>query len=104
VSYNLTKGDFRRLLQWQRRMVTLFVYTWIYILLVVAVHIFFRPKPEIVQLALVPVLGLVLAGAYIQFSVRCPSCGYRLGRQSRLSLRDCCGRCGIPLRSSDAAP
>jgi hypothetical protein len=36
VSYNLTKGDFRRLLQWQRRMVTLFVYTWIYILLVVA--------------------------------------------------------------------
>jgi hypothetical protein len=85
-------------------MVTLFVGTWAYFLLVIAIHVLLRPKPEIIQLALIPVLVLILAGGYVQFSVRCPACGYRLGRQSRLTLPESCGSCGTSLRSSEGAP
>ena len=104
MSSDLTEQDFRKLIQWQRRMVTLFVGIWIYILLVIAFYVFLHPRQEIVQLALVPVLGLVVAGGYVQFSVRCPACGYRLGRQSRLTVPERCGCCGISLRKSKGAP
>jgi len=84
-------------------MVSVFVGTWAYLLLVIAVHVILKPAPEIIQLALAPALALVVASVVLQFSVRCPSCGYRLGRQSRLLVPDRCRSCGIPLRMREGA-
>lgn len=99
----INEQDFRRLLQWQRRMLALFVGTWAYILLVIAVDLLVQPPERVVQLALVVVLGLVIAGVWLQLSIRCPSCGYRLGRQSRLLVPDYCRSCGISLRRQQGA-
>jgi len=99
----LTDDELRRLLQWQRCMVVLFVGTWAYIFLVVAVDLFLNPPERVVQLALVPVLGLVCVGVWLQFSIRCPSCGYRIGRQSRLLVPDRCRSCGVSLRRPNSA-
>jgi hypothetical protein len=42
-------------------------------------------------------LGITcVLGAAIQFSERCPRCGYNLGFQARLLLPDRCERCGGP--------
>jgi hypothetical protein len=37
-----------------------------------------------------------LGGAAVQFSERCPRCGYNLGFQARLLAAERCERCGIP--------
>lgn len=42
--------------------------------------------------------GICLLGARIQFSERCPRCGYNLGYQTRWALSDDCDRCGGPYR------
>jgi hypothetical protein len=95
--------DSQRLLRWQRRMVATFVGTWVYLLVVVAVDVLLDPPPRVVQLALLPALGLVIGGVWLQFSARCPACGYRLGRQSRLVVPEHCRSCGVALRRPDAA-
>ncbi|NIN36565.1 MAG: hypothetical protein GWO08_05200 [Gammaproteobacteria bacterium] len=46
---------------------------------------------------LVLVTPFVLAG-FVQFSQKCPACGYRLGLQSRLLLPDHCKRYGVALK------
>jgi len=99
----LSKQDSLRLFRWQRRMVSLFIGTWAYILLVIAFHLLANPPPHVVQLALIPALGLVIGGVCLQFSVRCPSCGYRLGRQSRLLVPDRCRSCGLSLRNPEGS-
>jgi hypothetical protein len=99
----LNDDDFLRLNRWQRRMVALFIGTWAYILIVIAVHLFAHPPERVVQVALVPALGLVVVGGWLQFSIRCPSCGYRLGRQSRLLVPDQCRSCGVTLRRPRAS-
>jgi hypothetical protein len=52
----------------------------------------------VVGWAFVPVVALVVAGGWLQFSIRCPACGYRLGRQSRLVVPERCRSCGVALR------
>lgn len=99
----LNEQEFRLLRRWQRRMVTLFVGTWVYILFVIAVDLLVQLPTRVVQLALVPVLVLVVGGGWLQFSIRCPSCGYRLGRQSRLLVPDRCRSCGVSLRPPKGA-
>jgi len=83
-------------------MVSLFVGTWAYILSVVGVDVLVKPPATVVQWALVPALILVVAAGFVQFGVRCPSCGYRLGRQSRLVVPEQCRSCGVPLRRPEA--
>lgn len=85
-------------------MVGLFVGLWAYLLLVIGAQVLLEPPPGLVQLALLPALALVVAGVFVQFSARCPACGYRLGRQSRLVVPERCRACGASLRSPrDAA-
>jgi hypothetical protein len=103
ISVMITPDDARRLLQWQRRMVIAFIGTWVYLLLVIAAHVLLELPPTVIQLALIPALVLVIAGVCLQFSIRCPSCGYRLGRQSRLTVPDRCRSCGVSLRISRRA-
>jgi len=95
-----SEQDFLRLLRWQRRMIATFVATWTYLILVVVAYEVFDASPEAVRWALVPALGLVAAGGWLQFSARCPGCGRRIGRQSRLVVPDRCRACGVALRAS----
>lgn len=103
MTFVLSQEDHRRLHRWQRRMVGFFVATWVYLSLVIAADIFLEPPTRIVQLALVPVLALVIGGGFLQFSARCPSCGYRIGRQSGLVVPAHCRACGASLRPPKAA-
>ena len=49
-------------------------------------------------------LGLAcIVGAAVQFSTRCPRCGFNLGFQSRLVVPECCERCGVPFRERGVA-
>lgn len=95
----IQKEEFRVLFRWQRRMRKAFVALWVYLLLVIAVHLLVRPASWVIQVALLPVLGGVVAGGVLQFSVRCPKCGYRLGFQSSLVIPDDCRRCGVLLKA-----
>jgi len=79
-------------------MVGCFVGMWSYLLLVIALHVVVAPPPRIIQWALLPVFGLVIAAGFLQFSARCPSCGARLGLQSRLLVPEHCRVCGAALR------
>jgi len=51
--------------------------------------------PWVRRFVIAVVLALVLFAAYLQFREKCPRCGSRLGRQSRLILPDTCRRCGV---------
>jgi len=103
MTFVLTEEDHRRLVQWQRRMVSSFIGMWVYVLLVIAVQVFLDPPAKLIRLALLPALCLVVFGGYLQFSIRCPSCGYCLGRQSRLVVPERCRSCGVDLRTSRGA-
>ena len=85
-------------------MVGAFVAFWIYMLLVIGVHLFIQPAPWIIQVAFAIGLGGVVAMAILQFSVRCPKCGYRLGFQSGLVVPDRCRRCGVSLKAPYEVP
>jgi hypothetical protein len=44
---------------------------------------------------LAAVVGLMLAGAFVQFRERCPRCAARVGAQTRLLLPVNCKKCGV---------
>jgi hypothetical protein len=52
-------------------------------------------KPWARPLILAVVLAIVLFATWVQSRERCPRCGSRLGRQSRLILPDTCRVCGV---------
>lgn len=85
-------------------MIATFVGTWVYILLVLAAHLFTQLSDRAIQIALVPALGLVAASAALQFSERCPRCEYRIGLQSSLVVPDRCASCGTVLRPTEETP
>lgn len=79
-------------------MIAMFAGTWAYVIAVILLQVVVRPPDAVVQFALIPVIFLVAGGVWLQFSVRCPSCGVRLGRQSRLIVPERCRACGVSLR------
>lgn len=103
MARELEEREFHALLRWQHWMVGLFVATWGYVLLAVSVDLVLSPPRPIVRLAVVPALVLVVAGVVLQFSARCPACGYRLGWQSRLLVPEHCRRCEAVLRRRESA-
>jgi len=61
----------------------------------VGVVVAYGEHPLVRFLVLATVLGLVLLATIVQFREKCPRCGTRLGRQSRLILPDQCRTCGV---------
>ena len=59
-----------------------------------AVHLY-GEEPWARRLTITVVLALVLLATLLQFQEKCPRCGSRLGRQSRLILPDKCRDCGV---------
>jgi len=94
-SPTLAPGEILRLRRWARRLRRAFVLVGIaYLGLVAASLASDEPPPQRAAAALALLGVACLAAAVIQFSERCPRCGYNLGFQSRLALPAECERCG----------
>jgi hypothetical protein len=94
----LTDQEFSELRRWQLRNRVLFTGIWLYFIAVIAVHALSDVRPVVIQIALIPLLGLLIVAILSQFSARCPACGYRIGRQSGLIVPEHCRGCGVALR------
>lgn len=91
------------LLRWERRLRSVAALVVATYLVAIALALTADPEPGTgpglersgaTTIALV-LLGLFCAlGAWVQFSERCPRCGYNLGFQSRLFHLEACERCG----------
>ena len=57
----------------------------------------YSDTPWIRRSMLAGVVGLMLAGAFVQFRERCPRCAARIGVQTRLFLPGNCKKCGVLL-------
>jgi hypothetical protein len=91
----LAPGDLLRLRRWERRLRRVFLLVGTaYLLLVLTSLVGGEPSTARAALALGLLGASCLLGAAIQFSERCPRCGYNLGYQSRLLLPTRCERCG----------
>ena len=95
---DLSNIEREQLRSWQRRLVIAFVVTIAGLLIVFAADIVFGFSPRGALLAFSALLVLALAAMVIQISQKCPRCGYRLGRQTRLLLPDRCKKCGVALK------
>jgi peptidoglycan/LPS O-acetylase OafA/YrhL len=95
----LAPGDLHRLRRWERRLRRTFLLVGLaYLLLVAASLAGGEPPAARAALALALLGAACLLGAAVQFSARCPRCGYNLGFQTRLLLPAACERCGGRLR------
>lgn len=99
----LTEPELAVLRQWQSRMVVTFVLAMLLVVLLVTLKL-----AGCLPLAMEYAGGslfvvLAIWGAYLQFSVKCPSCGYRIGLQCRLVLPRQCPKCNASFRAGDAA-
>jgi hypothetical protein len=95
----LAPGERLRLRRWERRLRRTFALVGLAYLLLVATTLA-DTDPPVARAALgLALLGVAtLLGAAVQFSERCPRCGYNLGFQSRLLVPDVCERCRGRLR------
>ena len=94
----LSQTELRELRAWQRRMVTVFVIAMLALLAVVAPDLVFGLSRKLPLVVFIALGALACLGFVIQFSQRCPRCGYRLGFQSRLLLPAHCRKCGVGLK------
>lgn len=94
----LSKQQREELQAWQRRMLLVFV-TIMGLLLMAALTdmLFGMPKTMAVSIFLL-LIALVALSVFIQFSQKCPACGYRIGFQARLLVPDNCKQCGVKLK------
>jgi hypothetical protein len=91
----LAPGDLLRLRRWERRLRrALGLAALAYLMLVATSLAGGEPPAGRAALALGLLGSICLLGAAIQFSERCPRCGYNLGYQTRLVLPEACERCG----------
>jgi lipopolysaccharide export LptBFGC system permease protein LptF len=95
---SLNTKELQELQLWQKRMITLLVIAMVALIVVVGVDLIIgmsRMAASFVFLGLVALAGL---GIFIQFSQKCPACGYRLGFQTRLLIPNNCKKCGVGLK------
>jgi peptidoglycan/LPS O-acetylase OafA/YrhL len=91
----LAPGELTRLRRWHRRVRrALGLVAVAYIGLVAATLVDGEPPAWRAATALALLGAACLLATAIQFSERCPRCGYNLGFQSRLALPAACERCG----------
>ena len=96
----LTADEGAALERWELRLrvsVALVITTYL-VALVVALSEGLRSaiSPRMALVALGLACGV---GAAVQFSTRCPRCGFNLGFQSRLLVPEQCERCGVSYRT-----
>lgn len=99
----LDKAELGRVLGWQQRMYAF--YGAAMILIAVGFYLMsqFGEQVWVRPALLAMLLGLMAAGAWVQFRERCPRCGTLLGRQSRFILPNKCKSCGVGFPRADEA-
>lgn len=94
----LSPREILRLRTWGHRVRRAFVLVGVAYLGLVATSLVGGEPPAARAATALGLLGAAcLLAAAIQFSERCPRCGYNLGFQTRLALPTACERCGRPL-------
>ena len=95
---NLSANEFEELQLWQKRMITVLVTIMAALVLVVCADWIIGISRMVASFAFYSLLALAGLGIFIQFSQKCPRCGYRLGFQSRLLVPQNCKKCGVGLK------
>jgi len=94
----LSDEELQKIERWQRRMIIYFVVFLVSLGVLLIIDLTFG-IPQFLETVLIFgwILFLIL-GIYIQFSLKCPACGFRIGIQSRLIAPPSCPRCDISFR------
>jgi hypothetical protein len=95
---DLTPEELARLRRWQLRMVVLFVLGMVGLFGLFAADMVFGLSEVVATWAFVSLVALSIVAGFVQFSERCPRCGYRIGFQSRLVVPEACKKCGARLK------
>ncbi len=95
----LSEAELLRLRRWERRLRRAVLLVALAYLAVLAAWLAGADAGPAQPAGALFLLGIAcLLGAAIQFSERCPRCGYNLGFQARLLLPERCERCRAPYR------
>ena len=94
----LTHEELEKLKRWQTTMLVYFVVFLLGtgLLLLLGLTLGFSNAVETVLTIVWSVF--LLSGVFVQFSQKCPRCGFRIGFQSRLLLPRKCTKCGVSFR------
>jgi hypothetical protein len=95
---NLTEAELLRLNRWQKRMLATFILAMSLIIVFVPLKLVLGLSRDVEYIVGLVYMVLVTAGAVLQFSEKCPSCGARIGFQSRLILPSHCPKCKTSLK------
>lgn len=94
----LSTRELEQLRAWQKRLVVVFLATMAGLFVAAAIDFAFGLSANDAVYVFSALLLLVLLSLYVQFSQKCPGCGYRLGFQTRLLLPEHCRKCGVALK------
>src|SRR5918992_3724284 len=86
----LTRQELQRIWRWERQMIRYYAMAMTVVAVGVGAAYLYGEEPWARPLIIAVVLALVLLATLVQFREKCPRCGSRLGRQSRLILPDTC--------------
>jgi len=94
----LTRAERDRLRVWQRRMTIGLVITLAFMVSIAIVDLTAGIPKALGWPILLVLLVLAASGGILQFSEKCPRCGFRIGLQSALVVPDTCRKCGVHLK------
>lgn len=90
----LDESERKELRIWQKRMVYMFLFTTLFFVSAIFFDLFIGLSGRTGIFIFVLMLVLVFIDGIIQFTQKCPRCGYRIDLYSRLTLPDNCKNCG----------
>lgn len=91
----LNESELKELRVWQNRMVYMFVFTTLFFISAIVYDLFIGLSGRSGIFIFILMLVTVCIDGIIQFTQKCPRCGYRIGLQSRLTLPEKCKNCGV---------
>ena len=96
MNFELNPEQYRRIKRWEKMMIIFFSVAMVLIAITFfssALLRFSEKTNNLIFAALI--LFVAFPAAVLQFSEKCPSCGYRLGFQTRLVLPKECKKCSV---------
>ncbi len=90
----LNTEEKQKLKLWEKRMVGTFTTMMCGLIVICLLRTLLHE--EIMQIISLGFVGVMVVGAVVlQFSEKCPRCGFRIGFASRLLLPPTCRKCGV---------
>jgi hypothetical protein len=91
----LHKDELERVLTWHQQMTKFYAVAMAMIALGYVAILFFSHITWVPTILTVMLVGLLIAGAFVQFREKCPRCTAPLGGQARFMLPKECKNCGV---------